>query len=145
MASGDVAQNGFPEALRVAISRSGRSLESLRRRLDERGTPVSIATLSYWQSGRSRPQRAASLRAILHLEELLGLPAGHLMHRIGPRRWPSVPTSERATSPVPTAHSGVESALAELQFGPVDNHFADGTTHGLPDARDNGGANAPSA
>ena len=37
---------GFPDALRAAIAASGRSLESLRRRLAARGTPVSIATLS---------------------------------------------------------------------------------------------------
>ena len=42
--------------------RSGRSLESLRRRLELRGVPVSIATLSYWQTGRSKPQRGCVAR-----------------------------------------------------------------------------------
>lgn len=35
-------------------------LERIRSHLDQAGVPVSIATLSYWQSGRSLPTRARS-------------------------------------------------------------------------------------
>ena len=119
MADGPAAHEheGFPDALRAAIRASGRSLESLRRRLEERGTPVSIATLSYWQSGRSHPQRSASLRAILHLEELLQVPHGHLLDRIGPRRKPFLPHDELTVAKLPIDHPEAERALAELGFG----------------------------
>ena len=109
--------DGFADALRTAIAASGRSLESLRRRLAERGTPVSIATLSYWQSGRSRPQRGSSLRAVLHLEELLQLPHGHLLDRIGPRRRPFLPQEEFSAGGLPVDHPDAELALADLGFG----------------------------
>ena len=137
MTSGEVAQDGFPEALRGAISRSGRSLASLRRRLEERGTPVSIATLSYWQSGRSLPQRGASLRAILHLEDLLELPRGHLLQRIGPGRRPFLPQSERASTRLPTTRPEAGRALADLGFGPVDD-VVDVTIHATLDVDDEG-------
>ncbi len=114
---GSVAHEGFPDALRAAIAASGRSLESLRRRLEERGTPVSIATLSYWQSGRSRPQRTVSLRAVLHLEELLQVPHGYLLDRIGPRRKPFLPHAELTAAGLPIDHPEAERALAELGFG----------------------------
>jgi hypothetical protein len=111
------AADGFPEALRAAIAASGRSLESLRRRLQERGTPVSIATLSYWQSGRSHPRRSASLRAVLHLEELLQVPHGHLLDRIGPRRRPFLPHDAQAPARAAVDHPEAGRALAELGFG----------------------------
>jgi hypothetical protein len=118
----------FPDALRAAIVASGRSLDSLRRRLEERGTPVSIATLSYWQSGRSRPQRSASLRAVLHLEELLQVPHGHLMDRIGPRRKPFLPHDELTAAGLPIDHPEAERALAELGFGAL-HEVVDVTLH----------------
>jgi hypothetical protein len=140
MTSGDAAGRGaderaakrapeeFHEALRAAIAASGLSLESLRRRLDERGTPVSIATMSYWQSGRSRPQRGSSLRAVLHLEELLQLPHGHLVDRIGPRRRPFLPQQELTAGGLPIDHPDAEQALADLGFGPVQD-LVDVTIH----------------
>lgn len=47
---------------------------------------VSVATLSYWQTGRSRPERATSLAAI-GPEQVLGVPRGHLRRpsRLPPR------------------------------------------------------------
>jgi hypothetical protein len=122
------AHEAFPDALRAAIAASGRSLDSLRRRLEERGTPVSIATLSYWQSGRSHPQRSASLRAILHLEELLQLPHGHLLDRIGPRRKPFLPHDELTATRLPIDHPEAERALAELGFGSLHD-VVDVTIH----------------
>ncbi len=84
---GQALRNGpFPAALHLAIEARGVTLEELRDRLGERGVQLSIATLSYWRRGRSRPERAASLRAVQVLEELLALPADSLMSLLGPRR-----------------------------------------------------------
>ena len=127
----------FSETLRTAITSSGRSLESLRRRLEERGTPVSIATLSYWQSGRSRPQRGSSLRAVLHLEELLQLPHGHLLDRIGPRRRPFLPHEEVTSVGLPVDHPDAELAMADLGFG-GNPDLVDVTIHDTLDVDDQG-------
>ena len=69
---------GFAAALSEAIRDSGLSLERLSDRLVRAGTPLTAATLSYWQTGRSRPTRAASLRALTGLEGALSLPPGYL-------------------------------------------------------------------
>lgn len=74
----------FATALRAAIAASGLSLDEVRTRLMAHDVRVSIASLSYWQSGRSRPHRAASLAALGPLEEVLGIPRGHLVSRVRP-------------------------------------------------------------
>ena len=76
----------FATALRAAIARSGVTLERLASDLRARGAPVSLATLSYWCSGRSRPERAGSLAALAELEDLLGLPANGLRRLLPARR-----------------------------------------------------------
>ncbi|GAA4604158.1 hypothetical protein GCM10023195_14100 [Actinoallomurus liliacearum] len=76
----------FSVALRTAIHESGLTLESLRNRLRQRGVSVSTATLSYWQGGRSRPQRPGSIAAVGALERILELPSGALADLLGPRR-----------------------------------------------------------
>ncbi|MCP3797816.1 hypothetical protein NLX83_00945 [Allokutzneria sp. A3M-2-11 16] len=76
----------FSEALRVAIRRSGLALERVQSRLLTRGVRVSLATLSYWQRGRSRPERIESLKAVELLEEVLRLPPNSLLNLLGPRR-----------------------------------------------------------
>lgn len=68
----------FPEVLDAAITARGLSLDRIRERLRVVGTPVSTATLSYWRTGRSLPRRRTSLRAVLELEGILGLPEGTL-------------------------------------------------------------------
>ena len=47
----------FADALTTAIQQRGLSLERIRARLAKAEVPVSTATLSYWQSGRSLPTR----------------------------------------------------------------------------------------
>lgn len=84
---GSQTQDGFAVVLRGAIAARGISLDQLRRALARKGVTVSVATLSYWQSGRSRPERATSLAAIGPLEECLELPRGFLASRL--------PTSRR--------------------------------------------------
>ncbi|MET9543751.1 helix-turn-helix transcriptional regulator [Streptomyces sp. NPDC006627] len=78
--------DSFDEALRTAIRARGLSLDRLRARLAERGIQVSVASLSNWQRGRCRPERAPSLRAVRALEQILGLPRESLVTRLGPPR-----------------------------------------------------------
>lgn len=85
---GEQASRGdeFPDALRAAIAGRGLSLDRLRYHLARRGYELSIATLSYWQSGRSRPERASSLAALSALEEILSVPEGSLLRLLPPSR-----------------------------------------------------------
>ncbi|GLZ42441.1 XRE family transcriptional regulator [Actinokineospora sp. NBRC 105648] len=76
----------FAPALRAAIRARGLGLERLRQRLRARGVSLSLATLSYWQTGRSRPERRESLAALAHLEAVLELPEGALTTLLGPPR-----------------------------------------------------------
>ncbi|MEY9845377.1 hypothetical protein ABH940_002455 [Streptacidiphilus sp. BW17] len=76
----------FETALQLAISDSGLSLDSLRRRLATDGIHVGLSTLSYWQRGLRRPERAESLRAVRAIEDLCGLPRSSLVALLGPRR-----------------------------------------------------------
>lgn len=76
----------FADALRVAIQVRGLSLERLQHRLKVRGAPISVTALSYWQSGRRRPERPESLMALAHLEDVLGLPQAALSRLLGPPR-----------------------------------------------------------
>lgn len=104
----------FAPALRGAIAAQGASLDQLRQALAEYGITVSVATLSYWQSGRSRPQRAASLAAIGPLEECLELPRGFLASRL-----PSMATVDpdrygQARLPADIGESRAEQAAANL-------------------------------
>ncbi|GAA2809619.1 hypothetical protein [Crossiella cryophila] len=78
--------DSFPALLTSAIERSGLSLDSLQRRLAQRGVRVSLSTLSYWRRGRSQPERRESLAAVGVLEEVLGLPRHTLLALLGPRR-----------------------------------------------------------
>ena len=68
----------FADVLTAAIQARGLSLERIRARLDAAGVPVSIATLSYWQSGRSLPTRSRSYHTLVELERILNLDPGHL-------------------------------------------------------------------
>ncbi|MFC5752826.1 hypothetical protein [Actinomadura rugatobispora] len=66
----------FAGALRQAIQASGLTLERIRHRLAQRGLTVSVASLSYWQRGRSRPRSRA---VVATLEEILRVPGGSLL------------------------------------------------------------------
>ena len=80
------ASGTFAEVLRTAIEVRGLGLERIRERLGARGISVTVATLSYWQSGRSQPGRKQSLAALPHLEELLDLDRGSLQRAVTPPR-----------------------------------------------------------
>lgn len=76
----------FAAELRAAITQRGLSLDRIRYHLAQRGHELSVATISYWQSGRSRPERASSIAAIAALEEILELPTGRLSTKLPARR-----------------------------------------------------------
>lgn len=75
----------FADEFGRAVRARGLSLDRLHVRLTSVGVPVSIATLSYWQSGRSRPTRTASLRAVVELERILRVRPGSLTSLLGDR------------------------------------------------------------
>lgn len=85
---------GFADVLRTAVEERGLGLDRLREHLEQRGVSISVATLSYWQTGRSRPERRSSLEALPHLEEVLGLPHGSLHEPL------TVPAQRRRRRPV---------------------------------------------
>lgn len=76
----------FARALGLAIEVSGLSLQRLQHRLAEVGVHLSTTTLSYWRTGRSRPERPDSLRGVQVLERVLDLPPTALTALLGPRR-----------------------------------------------------------
>ncbi|WP_226346618.1 hypothetical protein [Agilicoccus flavus] len=100
---GRSAPESFDAALRCAVEERGLTLDRLRHHLAQRGHHVSIATLSHWQTGRSRPVRGASLAALAELERVLDLPRGALKDRLVER------TRSRAA------------ALDEVREGPQDD------------------------
>lgn len=81
-----MTDSSFAVALRDAVSRRGLPLDRLCSRLADRGIRLSPSTLSYWQRGRSQPERAESLRAVAELESILKLPPQTLRARIEPHR-----------------------------------------------------------
>ncbi len=99
MSDGTESPDPFAAALRNAIRGRGLSLERVRFHLAQRGHDLSIATLSYWQSGRSRPERASSLAALDDLEQVLGVATGSLSGplRIARGRPPWPPSMVGAT------------------------------------------------
>ena len=75
----------FAAALRAAIESGGLGLDQIRQLLAHRGSDVSVATLSYWQTGRRSPGRRTSFVTLAHLEDVLGMTPGALAKHIPPR------------------------------------------------------------
>ncbi len=76
----------FSAALHLAIEDRGIRPEEIQAQLSAAGVSVSLATLSYWRRGRSRPERPESMKAVRLMEQILSLPAESLMAQLGPRR-----------------------------------------------------------
>ncbi|WP_245822453.1 helix-turn-helix domain-containing protein [Brachybacterium avium] len=116
MAAGE--DEKFAGELRRAIEQSGLTLTAISQRLRTRQRPVSVATLSNWQSGRSLPGGEQSLGVVAAIEELLGRPPESLAELVGapgcgggrcarrassviaPRKRCSVRRSRRSASPL---------------------------------------------
>ncbi|UQA91926.1 XRE family transcriptional regulator [Streptomyces halobius] len=111
------AESPFADAFREALRQRGLGLERVRERLDAQGISISLATLSYWQRGRSQPERAQSLRAVDALETILELPDGALRSLLGPHRprgrGMAEPPDLTASQSVFGANSVEEQALGE--------------------------------
>jgi hypothetical protein len=84
--AGALRDGPFSRALALAIEVSGLSLQRLQFRLAEVDVHLSTTTLSYWRTGRSRPERPDSIRGVQVLERVLGLPQTALTGLLGPRR-----------------------------------------------------------
>ncbi|MEP7160533.1 MAG: hypothetical protein ABI746_05485 [Dermatophilaceae bacterium] len=96
--SAPAADSAFADALREAIDGRGLSLDRVRAHLMSYGHDVSVATLSYWQTGRSLPVRKASVQALGALEVILRVPRGSLAAKLptqGTRRHAPPPVSHR--------------------------------------------------
>ncbi|MFF3486103.1 hypothetical protein ACFYXC_22900 [Streptomyces sp. NPDC002701] len=111
----------FHVALRAAITARGLPLQRVQHHLTRYGVKVGVTSLSYWQQGARRPQRAESLRAVRALEEILQLPDESLIRllttvddRTGAER-PAV----RSYRSLVEASGAVEKLLAELD-SPLD-------------------------
>jgi hypothetical protein len=113
----------FHLALRTALTARGLALHRVQQHLAQRGVHVGVTSLSYWQQGRRRPERAESLRAVEALEEVLDLPAHSLTRLLGPRRaGPEDAAPAVATRPyrdLITPADAVDGLLAALP-GPRD-------------------------
>jgi len=110
----------FSDALRSAIAERGVSLEWLRGRLTDLGTPLSVATLSYWRSGRSQPEHQTSLEALSTLEELLFLPTGHLRSRLRPSKRSGPFRGSKSLAEIMGGSTAVRHALEQLGYDPED-------------------------
>ncbi|SFO89177.1 hypothetical protein SAMN05421810_101312 [Amycolatopsis arida] len=95
---GDPTPTTFAAALRAAIAASGLSLDRIQARLQRHGVAVSVTALSYWQSGKRRPERPSSLAAVRALEEILDVPPGALLGQLAPLR-PRRPAAARRAAP----------------------------------------------
>jgi len=96
------ADEPFAQLVHKAVADHG-TLRPLQRRLADLGWPVSHATISNWQTGRTLPTDSPDGRArVMALESVLDLPSGNLMRVWQETRLRGTPT-EKATEPSPAA------------------------------------------
>lgn len=94
----------------------------MQQHLAQRGVHVGVTSLSYWQQGRRRPERAESLRAVRALEDVLELPAHSLTRLLGPRQSPADAPATVPTRPyrdLISPATAVDELLSEMP-GPRD-------------------------
>ncbi|KAA0931639.1 hypothetical protein [Streptomyces apricus] len=115
----------FHVALRAAITARGLPLQRVQHHLTRYGVKVGVTSLSYWQQGARRPQRAESLRAVRALEEILQLPDESLIRlltaadgRTGAER-----PATRSYRSLVEASGALEKLLAELDSPPDGGLF----------------------
>ncbi len=127
----------FAATLSDAVAARGLSLEEIRRALDHVGYGVTTTTLSYWQSGRSMPRRADSIRAVVALENILGTPAGALTAGLDPIRAAHVLSRLPAVGLVARVPQLLERIFEELSL-PVVQDFVVGSLHDTLTLHDGG-------
>jgi hypothetical protein len=106
----DYADTEFARRLRAALAASGLTLRVTRERL----VRVSLATLSYWQSGQRIPWGAASFEALTALEEILQLSPGELTDSVARNRRPGRPAAQATYSAFPDTPPIVDESLDRL-------------------------------
>lgn len=116
-----VRDHEFGDAFREAIDARGLSLERVRAHLLSYGHDVSVATLSYWQTGRSIPVRRSSLQALGALEVILQVPRGTLASKLPSQQGRRAAPQFRHPIGVQPVIGGVSRITAELGLG-----FAEG-------------------
>ncbi|WP_331771338.1 hypothetical protein OG948_47920 (plasmid) [Embleya sp. NBC_00888] len=107
----------FHLALRAALAARGLALHRVQHRLAQRGVQVGVTSLSYWQQGARRPQRAESLRAVRALEEVLELPPHALTRLLEPAA--AERTASRSYRAVVEASGSLGPLLTDLE-SPAD-------------------------
>ncbi|MEV1021632.1 hypothetical protein [Streptomyces sp. NPDC050264] len=115
-------RNGpFHLALRAAIAARRLPLHRVQHHLSRQGITVGVTSLSYWQQGARRPQRAESMRAVRALEVILELPEESLIRLLGPTGNAAVPRRLAAHSyrSLVEASGVLERLLAEVE-SPLD-------------------------
>ena len=88
-----MGEREFADVLRAAIQARGLGLERIRERLLAHGVSVSMATLSYWQSGRSQPERRPHQSDQTGRKDRL---RGRLPTRCQPRGYHTAPGHQRS-------------------------------------------------
>lgn len=121
----------FASELRAAIQQSGLTLTAISQRLRARHRPVSVATLSNWQSGRSLPGGEQSFGVIAALEELLGRSPDSLAELVGGPRLRG--RAVRTTNLLGHRSSKEEfqAALQELGFSSAQQYAHERVVHQL--------------
>jgi hypothetical protein len=133
-------RNAFSRAFAAALSARGASLSWLHRRLVECADSVSVATLSYWRSGKRTPEGASSLAAVEEIERLLHMDHGELAGlvtervRLGTLPEPRNPFTESQIKQAITESLEILNAPAlditrELSTHAVADVSADGRLH----------------
>ncbi|MGA4842671.1 hypothetical protein [Streptomyces sp. G45] len=111
----------FHVALRAAIAARRLPLQRVRHHLARHGVSVGVTSLSYWQQGARRPQRAESLRAVRALEEILELPEESLIRLLAQADGPleGERPAARSYRSLVEASDILQSLLVELE-SPLD-------------------------
>ncbi|MDQ1039395.1 hypothetical protein QFZ75_005811 [Streptomyces sp. V3I8] len=111
----------FHVALRAAITARGLPLQRVQHHLTRHGVKVGVTSLSYWQQGARRPQRAESLRAVRALEEILQLPDESLIRLLttADEQTGADRPATRSYRSLVEASGALEKLLAELD-SPLD-------------------------
>ncbi|GHC64301.1 hypothetical protein [Streptomyces flavofungini] len=111
----------FHVALRAAIAARRLPLQRVRHHLARAGVHVGVTSLSYWQQGARRPQRAESLRAVRALEEILQLPDESLIRLLAQAedRINTERPAARSYRSLVEASDVLQSLLADLE-SPLD-------------------------